>query len=264
MKVLRPFLLIAGFILIVGLACSVNLGDEPTQPVQEEPVQPVQEEPAQPEPTDVPAEPEPTEAPAEPEPTEAPAQPALDYFTEEFDTDPQWYYEVVKGSDNSDADKATYSFDASRMIFDIDDRQLYSYYLYEGQEYDNVRVDINVDNRGVNSQQVSLICRASDEGWYEFAVQSDGLWELYAVSDGYNRIANGGSTAVKQGKSVNQYTFICDDEKLAFFINGVEPKGSPFMERKYALRRGNVGFAISSLESTPVKMEVDWFQISQP
>ncbi|MDX9993368.1 MAG: S1C family serine protease [Anaerolineales bacterium] len=186
------------------------------------------------------------------------------YFVEEFDVDPQWYNEIVQGNSNADVEQATYRFDSGKMIFDIGDRQLYSYYLYEAQEYDNVRVDISVDNRGVNSQQVSLICRMSDEGWYEFAVQSDGLWELYTVSNGYNRIANGGSTAVKQGKSVNEYTFICKDEKLSFYINGVEPKGSPYMERKYALRRGNVGFAISSLRAIPVKMEVDWFQVSEP
>lgn len=104
----------------------------------------------------------------------------------------------------------------------------------------------------------------SDEGWYEFAVQSDGLWELYAVSNGYNLLANGASKFVKQGKDVNQYTFICDDNKLSFFVNGVEPKGSPYIERKYALRRGNAGFAVSSLSATPVKVEVDWFQVSEP
>jgi hypothetical protein len=187
-----------------------------------------------------------------------------EFFVEEFDVDPQWYYEVILGNDNSDAEQATYSFDFGKMIFDILGKQLYAYYIYEGQQYEDVRVDISVDNRGVNSQQVSLICRSSDEGWYEFAVQSDGLWELYAISNGYNRIANGGSTAVKQGKAVNQYTFSCDGEKLSFFINGVEPKGSPYMERKYALRRGSVGFAISSLNVTPVNMEVDWFEVSQP
>jgi hypothetical protein len=265
MKVLRPFVLIATFILIVGLACSVNLTDTPTEaPATAEPVAPVEK--ATDEPVAPVVQPEPPAEPAQPEPTAEPVAPAAqqEFFTEEFDQDPQWYYEVVQGDSTSDVDQATYSFDFGRMIFDILERELYAYYLYEGNSYENVRVDINVENRGVNTQQVSLICRNSDEGWYEFAVQSDGLWELYAVSDGYNRIANGGSTAVKQGKAINQYALVCDGEKLSFFINGVEPKTSPYVERKYALRRGNVGFAISSRSATPVKMEVDWFQISQP
>ena len=187
------------------------------------------------------------------------------YFAEEFDRDPQWYYEVIKGNSNSDAAKATYKFDFGRMIFDILDPGLYAYYVYDGMVYENTRTDIYLENRGVNSQQVSLVCRMSDsEGWYEFAVQSDGLWELYAVSNGYNLMANGASKFVKQGKEVNQYTFICDGNKLSFFINGVEPKGSPYIDRKYALRRGNVGFSVSSLRATPVKVEIDWFQISEP
>jgi hypothetical protein len=267
MKVLRPFVFIAGFILLVGLACSINMGDSPAQPAQPEqpgqPAQPAQPEPAQPEPTEPePAQPDPTPEPmATPEP---PAPTSQEFFTEEFDSDPGWYYEVVVGHTDSEAKNATYQFDFGRMIFDITDRDLYSYYIYEGMVYQDTRLDIRLENRGVNSQQVSLVCRMSDEGWYEFAVQSDGLWELYAVSDGYNLIANGGSTAIRQGKEVNEYTFICDDNKLSFFINGVEPKGSPHTDRKYVLRRGTVGFAVSSLRATPVKIEIDWFQVSPP
>lgn len=66
------------------------------------------------------------------------------------------------------------------------------------------------------------------------------------------------------GKAVNQYTFICNGDKLSFIINGVEPKGSPYTDRKYALREGFAGFAISSLQDTPVKIEVDAFSIQEP
>ena len=150
------------------------------------------------------------------------------------------------------------------MNFDIPQRQLYAYYLYEGASYENVRLDINFENRGVNSMQVSLICQMGDEGWYEWAVQSDGLWRLYAVQDGYNQMAGGGSKFVNMGKEVNEYTLICEGNKLSFFINGVEPTGSPHVDRKYSLRRGEVGFAVSSLQATPVKVEVDWFAVTQP
>lgn len=187
------------------------------------------------------------------------------FFTEEFDRDPQWGYYVVQGNSNSDPKKATYSFKGGYMVFDILDPGLFAYYIYEAFTYKSTRLDIVVDNRGVNSQQVSLVCRVSDEGWYEWAVQSDGLWYLfYATGDNYTSMANGGSTAVKQGKAVNQYTFICDGDKLSFAINGIEPKGSPYVERKYALREGYAGFSISSLRATPVKIEVDAFRIQEP
>lgn len=187
------------------------------------------------------------------------------YFTEEFDSDPQWGYYVVQGNTNSNINNATYSFNNGRMVFDILDPGLFAYYIYEAYTYVNTQLDILVENRGVNSQQVSLVCRLGDEGWYEWSVQSDGLWYLYyATGSDYNLMANGGSTAIKQGKAVNQYTFVCNEDKLAFAINGTEPKGSPYTERKYALRDGSVGFSISSLRATPVKIEVDAFRIQEP
>jgi len=187
------------------------------------------------------------------------------YFTEEFDQDPGWSYTVIQGNSNSNPENASYTFGGGRMTFNILDPGLYAYYIYEAYTYANTQLDILVDNRGVNSQQVSLICRLSDEGWYEWAVQSDGLWVLYyATGSDYYRMANGGSTAIKQGKAVNQYTFACDGEQLSFAINGVEPKSSPYTERKYALRDGYVGFSISSLRAVPVKIEVDAFRVQEP
>ena len=265
MKVLRPFLLIAGFILIVGLACSVNMSDEPTQasPVQEEPAQPVQEEePAESEPTDVPAEPEPTDVP---EPTEEPTEAVSEYFTEEFDSDPQWNYFLTSG----DEEKVSVKFDDSLMIFNLDALSIYAYYIYEAFDYRDVRIDLRAENRGKNNNNISLVCRASDEeGWYEFSTEGGGLWYLYAVvpgSDGklrYNTIDSGGVKALKQGKEVNEFTMICNGTDITLGVNNVEIK--KVKENKFALRDGFVGFNISSLNVTPIVVEVDWFQVSEP
>ena len=49
MKVLRPFLFIAVFIILVGLACSINMGNEPAQPAQPSRSEdPTSESPSQP------------------------------------------------------------------------------------------------------------------------------------------------------------------------------------------------------------------------
>lgn len=265
MKTFRPLLILVTFVLMVGLACSLGGGTTPTDAPEQPPV----EQPTQPEPpTDVPAptdEPAPTDVPA----TDVPQPPAQqEFFTEEFDQDPggDWAFDVLGPNSTENADKASYSFDSSLMLFNIEAKDLYAYYTYNGQSYDNVRVDIRFENRGVNSQNVSLICRASDEGWYEFSVGSDGLWYLYAhtPADGFVTLKNGGSKAVKQGKAINEYGLSCDGEKIGLFINGTEVRDSPFAERRYALRRGSVGFNVSSLNVVPVKVEVDWFQISQP
>jgi hypothetical protein len=152
------------------------------------------------------------------------------------------------------------------MRVEIPNDNLYFYYTYVGQSYDNVRIDLRAENRGVNFNNVSLTCRISDDGWYEWSVRSDGLWDLYAVTDEYHPLTNGGVNFLKQGKDVNEYAMICKDKQISMFINGRELKQSPFTETKYGLREGTVGFNISSLNRKilPVIVEVDWFKISQP
>lgn len=251
MRIVRPFIFIASMILIFGLACSMVQQTAPSvAPQTEEPVQPLPTEEAAPR--------------EEASPTEALVTSAGPYFTEEFESDPQWYYKLFQADEKSDPEKATYSFDSSHMIFDIQDPNLYMYYIYEGDSYEKVRLDIKVENRGVNTQQVGLICQFSDDGWYEWVVQSDGRWELYAVSDGYHRMHNGASNYIKQGKDVNEYSMSCVGKEISFFVNGEEPKGSPYIDRKYAFRDGKIGFSISSLRATPVLIEVDWLQVSEP
>jgi hypothetical protein len=46
------------------------------------------------------------------------------------------------------------------------------------------------------------------------------------------------------------------------FINGKEL--TTVTESKNDFRKGNVGFNISSLNVTPIILEVDWFQVSAP
>jgi hypothetical protein len=250
MKVFRPFIFITVLVVIVSLACGGSLTTtNPTLP----PVPSNNENPA----TEV----APVEQPTQEQQQQSDASP---FFTEEFDSDPQWYYEVIQGDDKSDPQSISISFDNSLMIFEIPESQLYAYYIYEDYDYEDVKVSIKFENRGVNSQQVSLVCRVGDDGWYEFAVGSDGLWDLYAVSGGYDRLTNGGSNDINQGKAVNEYSMSCEGDEISFFINGVEPKGSPYVETQYGLRQGGVGFSVSSLRAIPVEIEVDNFVISEP
>ena len=262
MKNFHPLILFVVFILIVGLACNaVGGGDTPSQPQQQEPVQvepttePIQE------PTKV--APAPTEEPA-PEPTDAPVM--TKYFTEEFDQDPgeNWATDIIGPGAEANKDSVKVDFTNSRMRVELPKEDLYYYYTYLGQSYDNVRLDLRADNRGVNTNNISLFCRLSDDGWYEWSVGSGGTWVLWAVTDDYHDIANGGVTFLKQGKEVNEYSMICKDKMISMFVNGQEIKQSPVTDNRYGLREGGVGFNISSLDVVPVIVEVDWFKISEP
>jgi S1-C subfamily serine protease len=187
------------------------------------------------------------------------------YFTEDFDSDPQWSYFLTSG----DEDKISVKFDDSRMIFDLNALSIYAYYIYEAFEYSDVRIDLRAENRGRNNNNISLVCRASDEGgWYEFSTEGGGLWYLYAVvpgSDGklrYNIVEKGGVMALRQGKETNEFTMICNGSDITLGVNGTEIK--KVKESRYALRKGFVGFNVSSLNVVPIVVDVDWFQVSEP
>lgn len=257
MKSFRPLFLLTALLLVIGLACGASGGGTDT-PAQPQPQQPQQEPPQAPVQEDTPL---PTDPPPPP-PTEEPARSM--YFTEEFDQDPGWNYFLTFGNE----DKITLEFDNSLMIFDLEETDIYAYYMYEEEEYRDVRVDIRAENRGKNNNNVSLVCRYSDQGWYEFSTEGGGLWYLYAVTINsenkavYNIVDNGGAQPLKQGKEVNEYGMVCNGNEITLIVNGKDLK--KVTENKYSFRDGYVGFNISSLNVIPIILEVDWFKISEP
>jgi hypothetical protein len=261
-------------LMIVGLACSAisSGGETPSQPVvTEAPVQqPVNNPPtAVIEPTEVP----PTEVVVA---TEAPVD-AQDYFTEEFDTNDNWTYFVIDGSnskimEDDDPDVSIITED-SKLKFDLGSENRWAYVTYDPYEYENVRVDARVINRGVNNNNVSLICRYSEDSsgnkyWYEFNIANNGLYWIYAAQAnavgevGYGLIYNGGSNDIKAGKETNEYTIICRDRKLSLYINGKEAR--TIEDKKYAYTSGMVGISASSFDTLPVAVDFDWVTISEP
>jgi S1-C subfamily serine protease len=190
---------------------------------------------------------------------EAPA-----FFTEEFENTfvvENWQYFTLGSGDDSDL---VIQQEGDHLLFDLGDEDLYVYYMYTPYIYENVSVTLNAKNQGRNNNNVSLVCRMNNEGtkWYEFSVESGGVWYLYAVDGKYNILDNGGTNALKQGKDVNEYRMVCEDNKIILYINGREIK--TVRDTIYGFDEGSVGFNISSLNVLPITVEVNWFEISQP
>ncbi|CAG1011193.1 hypothetical protein ANAEL_04111 [Anaerolineales bacterium] len=256
----RPLFAFAALMLFVSLACYG--GGTPT--------------PAQPPATDAPPA---TEAPTQPQveepspvPTEPPVQEssAEQFFTEEFDNDiSNWSRLNVTGSKDTNVDGLELEVKDSRLVFDFSTKQLYTYLFYDPFEYENVSLEVNAENRGMNDNSISLICRYSeDDGWYEFNVANSGLYNIlygFYQADGnigYSRIADGGSNKIKSGKEVNTYKITCNDRKLALYINGTETR--VIEDNQHVLRKGKIGISVSSFNQLPVKVEFDWVKISEP
>lgn len=275
------FLFISMFV-VVSLACGMTSRVDPTatkQPqapveelLQEEEVEAplvVAEEVELPSPTEASAQEIPPTETVEPmeeiieEPYEEVYEEPPAYFTEEFDGDiSSWSYFLMSG----DEDKMDLFTDNGRLVFDLQDQYQWVYVTYDEYIYSDVRIDLNAENLGRNTNNVSLICNYSDRfGWYEFNISNGGLYWLYVYSelDGdYFTLASGGSKNVRMGRDVNTYTAICQGNRLALYINGVLER--EHVDTKYNLREGLVGFSVSSFDVLPILVEVDYFSISIP
>lgn len=182
------------------------------------------------------------------------------YYLEEFSTAPQnWTYYLFSGED-VDFDLYT---ERDRLVFDISGEYVWPYYLYDSYIYTDVRVDFRAENLGSNNNNVSLICRYNDRGWYEFNVANNGLYWIYRYTtsdDNFHELYSGGVANLRTGKDTNDFTAICDGDRLTLGVNGVEVRtieDSTFDE-------GQVGVGVSSFEFTPVLVELDYVEISEP
>jgi hypothetical protein len=244
-------------LLVVSLACSVFSRTQTppdTQPSQL---------PEQPQLTKPPVQP--TEPPVQP--TEPPVQPssAPDFFTEEFDGNvDNWSQTVELNREDGDTTQANIFVEKGYLVFDMG-KELIGYVFYKPYTYTNVRLDIRVDNRGTNVNNIMLVCRKSDEGHYLVNIANSGLFGIYAydgAKKNYARIADGGSNKIKSGKEINEYTLVCNDRKLTLYINGNETRS--YTDNLYVFRDGQVGVGVASEDQLPVKVEFDWVKISQP
>jgi len=247
-------------LLAVSLACNGGAAPAATQaPVNEAPPVVATSEPAQA-----------TEAPVvvatDPPVQESSAQ---QFFTEEFDNGfADWSRYDVTGSKETNQDGLALEANNSRLVFDFSTKYLYTYLFYQPFDYSNVAVEARVENRGTNNNNISLVCRYSDEGWYEFNIANNGLYNIlygFVAADGnigYGRLADGGSNKIKSGKDINVYKIICKERQLSLYINGIETR--VLEDNNYVLRDGKVGISVSSFKDLPVKVEYDWVTISEP
>lgn len=204
-------------------------------------------------------------------PTEIPPTPtagAQQYFTEEFDGGAaNWsvYYmppdATISKDKISDVDV---TFEPGFIQFKITDTYIGAFAAYDAFDYDDVRIDARVANFGRVTNDFALMCRYSEDGWYEFNIKNDGYYYfnyLEARNDGkvyVDTIYLDATTLVRQ--DANEYGLVCNGNTFSMYING-EKVGQV---NHSSLTSGKVGVEGFSLQVTPVNLHVEWVTISQP
>lgn len=209
----------------------------------------------------------------QPEPTEA-VVPEGAFFREEFEKDiiQNWGLRVVSGLEK-------------QMIWDQNNDRLRLQtlgpndvniiFLNKKNTYEDVIVQANVENRGPLNNAYSLICRANENGWYEFRISSNGYYELlrfdqYKQDEGDNAYTNllkkrVGSTKIKSGLDTNTFSLSCVGNVISAFVNGEQLywEKRPLGIEDETFREGAVGFGLLGY-GDELDMVYNWVEAVRP
>lgn len=182
---------------------------------------------------------------------------------EEFDQySDMWTWFLTSGNE----DYTDIYFDEGRLKFDLTDTNIYAYLVYNEYIYTDVYLHAIVENRGKNSNSISLLCRYDEnDGWYEANIGSDGLYDILRFdgsldSGSYKMLTSGGSNNIRTGKEYNEYTLSCKGNTITLWINGVQTNSV----KDNSFKEGLIGISASSYNVTPINVEFESVEIGQP
>ena len=108
---------------------------------------------------------------------------------------------------------------------------------------------------GPNRMNVSVICRATDQGWYEFSITSGGYWQIWKYyNETYTRLKEGTSKFIKVQSDPNILQASCVGTNLTFWVN--ENKVGETTDRD--LTEGQVGVSVSTFDLKGAKVEFEY------
>ena len=222
-------LYIIGLLLFIS-ACNLPV---PTQEVETPPTQPP---PATPEVV------EPTQAELTPEPLPL-------YFTDEFDTT-STYWEFLQAGGMIPPVTA---FQGGTLRIDMTSPDTWLIGIHNANTYSNVFVRATTSVSPAGS--TGLICRYSEDGWYEFNIAHDGTYNLLLgqwLSPGvakYIPIINDLSNKLTGG-APNEIGLFCEDNFLQLYANGTLIRRVEVTN--FGLTNGKIGITASSFSEVPM------------
>jgi hypothetical protein len=200
----------------------------------------------------------------EPTPTFEPSPTALPrFFTNEFDSSLSGWVILQANTESSPNIKT----ENSALLLQLDFPFTWLYTLYGAQEYGNVSVEAQFQNRAGSPSSIGLICRYSEDGgWFEYNLSTDGTynllygkWLTVGIAD-YLPITDGSSKLIQPSGATQRIGLICSEATLTLLIDETILRRVDVAH--YELTEGEVGMTVSSFENAPVIAAFDWVNVS--
>lgn len=148
-------------------------------------------------------------------------------------------------------------------------------FLNKKHTYKDVIVQAEVENSGQLDNAFSLICRASENGWYEFRISSAGYYELlrfdgYKYAEGKNAYTNFverrmGSTLIHSGLEKNTFSLSCVGSQISAFVNGEQLyfEKRPLVVEDDTYGEGAIGFGFAGYGKA-LDASFNWVEAVKP
>lgn len=146
---------------------------------------------------------------------------------------------------------------------DVQETTVYLIYdpIYTPRDHADVWVGTFANNVGkVRNNNISVICRATDAGWYEFSIASNGLWWIWKYYSGdYDVLAQGGVPNYNKNDTDHEITASCIGDQLTFYYDGIQLKNGRVSDSSF--KEGQVGLSVYASNLSGVEVEFDWFEV---
>ena len=148
-------------------------------------------------------------------------------------------------------------------------------FINRDKTYEDVVVQAEFEYRNTTDTFVAVVCRVTDEGWYELRVNNAGHFQLlkfsqYLADQGKNAHETlsgqvSRATSFKTGKEPNVISLSCVGNQISAFINGEQliKDRVPLVVEDDSFSSGSIGFGISATGST-TDIIVDWVEAIKP
>jgi len=191
------------------------------------------------------------------------------YYTEEFTGETfDWSPVMVRGVQEKQVNTTPANGSLMIQLSPYQKEEPYVMYVNQDYTYSDVELEATVTNNGNNANLAVLACRIGENGWYAFEISSGGTYSIKAFDktgkfkEGYKELTNGGSTAIKYGKTSNVYRAICQGSDLILIVNDTQV--ADYTDTIFNYTQGNIGFGADSPQKIPVDLQFDSLKVSEP
>jgi hypothetical protein len=129
----------------------------------------------------------------------------------------------------------------------------------------DVYVEAFTDNLGpTRNNNISVFCRFSEDGWYEFSITSSGYWIIWRYLDGsgYELLTQGAYPGYNSADTDHLLAGSCVGDTLTIYIDGEMPRYGQIRDSN--LREGYVGLGVYAFNVPDVNVLFEYFEVRIP